>query len=320
MSTPNQPPRRRIAGEGVPGKESPSKKVESPSQKLKPQRTPRPKPARKSSAKKAAKKPESKKAPPVKPKAPAKKPEPAVRPTKVEPAAPATETETSQAEPKSKRLPEVALPGLLKMKDGTDKLSKPKKQKAKTGEAEKSSTRTKLERPPKAAWKWLAPLLVATVAAVAFAVGPGIFGWPVGDGLLDYSEQRAVVDPSPDPTAAAAEAAETIFTFRFDQLDQHLSDSKALMTDSFGEEFDEIAPALTELAPQRQIVVEAEMRNAAVLQCGNDCSADEANVLVFVDQGRTSQNEPEPTVFANRIVMEMVKQDGEWLVNNIDAL
>ena len=174
--------------------------------------------------------------------------------------------------------------------------------------------REKVARPPKSAWKWLAQLVALTIAALVFG---GIVGVP---GLLEVREQRAVVNPKPDPAVEAGKSAEVIFTFRYDKLDDHLSDSKALMTPKFQKDFEKIAPALTELAPQRQIVVQAESRNAAVLQCGNVCNTAKASVLVFVDQARVTGEDKTPTVFANRIVMHMVKKSDTWLVNDIDAL
>ena len=41
---------------------------------------------------------------------------------------------------------------------------------------------------------------------------------------------------------------------------------------------------------------------------------------MFIDQARVADGAKEPTVFGNRIEVEMVKQDGTWLVNDIIAL
>ncbi|MET0447680.1 MAG: hypothetical protein ABW004_04715 [Aeromicrobium sp.] len=160
-------------------------------------------------------------------------------------------------------------------------------------------------------------LVPATLVAIA-ALVIGVFlvvnppgGDDGGDGL-DASRRQA--------SAAAASAAETIFTFRYDQLDDHLSASKALMTPAFAKEFDTIAPALTELAPQRKIVVQAVTRETAAMACGDECSTSRADILVFVDQARLVGDSKEPTVFANRIKVTMVKDDDGWLVSNIRAL
>lgn len=160
---------------------------------------------------------------------------------------------------------------------------------------------------------WLIPATL--VAAASIVIGTFLVLNPPGSddgGDLDTSRRQA--------SSAAASAAETIFSFRFDQLDEHLTASKALMTPAFAKDFDEIAPALTELAPQRKIVVQAVARESAALPCGDDCSATAADVLVFVDQARLVGDSKTPTVFANRIKVSMVKNDDGWVVSNIRAL
>ncbi|AXT83967.1 hypothetical protein C6I20_01350 [Aeromicrobium sp. A1-2] len=153
--------------------------------------------------------------------------------------------------------------------------------------------------------------VVALVAGVLLMV-QGVRQISGGGADLGPSQQQA--------SSAAGTAAETIFSFRYDKLDEHLTASKTLMTPKFAKEFDKIAPALTELAPQREIVVEAVTRNAAAMSCGDECSDTKANILVFVDQARLVGGSKEPTVFANRISVSMIKTADGWFVDNIRAL
>ena len=95
---------------------------------------------------------------------------------------------------------------------------------------------------------------------------------------LDSSREQAV--------SAAGTAAQTIFSFSSDKLQEHESASKALMTKSFAKDFAKVAPALTEVTENRKIVVKAVAREAAPLACGDECSADKVDVLVFLDQAR----------------------------------
>lgn len=169
-------------------------------------------------------------------------------------------------------------------------------------------------RPSRRDLLWLVPSTLIAAAILAL----GIF-WVVNPpgaddsgSALDTSRRQA--------SSAAASATETIFSFRYDQLDQHLTASKALMTSGFAKEFDSIAPALTELAPQRNVVVQAVARESAALPCGDECSSTRADVLVFVDQARLIGDSTEPTVFANRVKVTMVKDDDGWLVADIRAL
>ena len=128
-----------------------------------------------------------------------------------------------------------------------------------------------------------------------------------------------VVAAQDEAADAAASAAETILGYRYDQLEQHLEESQALMTPEYAQDFESLSPALNDLAPQRQIVVEAAAREVAPLPCGDECSADRATVLVFVDQARVVAEDPEPTVFGNRISLTMVRDGNAWLVDDIEA-
>lgn len=174
--------------------------------------------------------------------------------------------------------------------------------------------RAKVLLPPRTAWRWFIPLALVALLAVVFGAFFAV------KGISDFREQRGVGAANTRAAAAAGNAAETIFSFQYDKLDQHQTDSKALMTPSFQKEFDKIAPALTELAPQRKIVVQAQSRNAAALECGSECSPTKSSVLVFIDQARLVGDSTVPTVFGNRIVVDMVKLNGAWLVNDITAL
>lgn len=174
--------------------------------------------------------------------------------------------------------------------------------------------RAKVSLPPRTQWRWFIPLAFVALCAVVFAV---VFA--VG-GVSDFRQQNGIEASSTKASAAAGSAAETIFSFRYDKLDEHLVASKALMTPVFTKEFDKIAPALTELAPQRKIVVQAQSRNAAALECGDECSPTKSSILVFLDQARLVGDSKVPTVFGNRIVVDMVKLNGVWLVNDIRAL
>lgn len=161
---------------------------------------------------------------------------------------------------------------------------------------------------------WLIP--AALLAVAALVLGSVL----IFKGIDERSGGSDVMASQKQATKAASAAAETIFSFRYDKLPDHLTDSKAIMTPAFAKEFDKIAPALTDLAPQRKIVVQAVSRSSAAVDCGANCSTTKATILVFVDQARLVTGSDQPTVFGNRITMSMVKSDGTWLVNDIRAL
>lgn len=156
---------------------------------------------------------------------------------------------------------------------------------------------------------------VIGVAALALIGGAvvGVLGFRSWNGasLVDAQDQAA---------SAARTASETIFSFSFDTLKDHTTDSKALMTPGYAKQFDAVSPALTDIAPQREITVTSVTRSAAALPCGDECSTNKVSVLVFLDQDRRLADDDAATVFGNRIVVEMVKIDGDWKVDDIRAL
>ena len=160
----------------------------------------------------------------------------------------------------------------------------------------------------------LGALVALTVAALVFGAVFGV------KGLLDWRGESGVVEAHEKAATTAASAGETIFTYQYNQLDDHLKDAKATMTPSFAKKFESIAPALQDLAPQRKIQVKASVRNAAAIECGEKCRSDQATILVFIDQARVADGSKKPTVFGNRIELKMVERDGRWLVNDIKAL
>ena len=156
-------------------------------------------------------------------------------------------------------------------------------------------------------------IIVLTLAALVFAASG------VAAGVLHFRGDDAATMRE-DSSDAAAMAAETIFSYDWNKLKQHMSDSKKLMTPQFATEFEEVSPALSALAPQRRVQMEATVRSAATIECGNRCVDDKAKVLVFLDVARLADGSDKPTVFGNRIEMTMIKRDGDWLVGDVKAL
>ncbi len=163
--------------------------------------------------------------------------------------------------------------------------------------------------------RWLIP--AALVALASLVVG-GVLAF---QGLQDITNDDGARESSEKAASSAASAAaETIFSYTYNKLDEHLTDSKKLMTSSFATDFEKIAPALDDIAPQRKVQVQAVSRNAAALSCGDECSPGTVNVLVFLDQARLVDGAKDPDVIGNRITVKMVHRDGAWLVDDIRAV
>lgn len=163
-------------------------------------------------------------------------------------------------------------------------------------------------------------LMARSWALVALTIAALVLGVSGGVAATSHLRGDDAGTTREDASDAAAVAAETIFTYQWNKLKQHLSDSKELMTPRFGKKFEDISPALSALAPQRRIQVKAVVRNAATIECGSTCADDKAKVLVFIDQARVADGADQPTMFGNRIEMTMVKRNGDWLVDDVKAL
>lgn len=182
----------------------------------------------------------------------------------------------------------------------------------KKGDTEKTSRRARLRQ--SVSRRDLGIMTVALLVAV-LGVGFGLWKHALIPGISSNASQEA----HQQAATRASEGAVTVFSFDYETLDEHLAESKKLMTSSFGKEFEEIAPALHKLAPENEIRVEATTQEFAPVECGDECSPNKASVLVFLDQAK-AQGSSEPDVFANRILVDMVKQDGRWLIDDIRNL
>jgi len=165
-------------------------------------------------------------------------------------------------------------------------------------------------RKPSAALVILLALAVASVGFGAFGVWRGVDEW----------RSNSIVEARAHATDAASIAAEKMFSYKYNRLDEHMRESQATMTPKFAKKFRSISPALKALAPQRKIQVKAVVRYAAAKECGDACSPRKATVLIFIDQARISADAKKPTVFGNRIEVLMVERNGKWLVDNVKAL
>ena len=217
--------------------------------------------------------------------------------------APAKKTPVAKA-PVAKRAPAEVAP-VAESSAATSTVSRPKPT---TPPVLSADGDTSLDR------RKLIPLAVLALAAVVFGAFFAVRG------IGQYNDQQGIGDSNDAASAAASKAVETVFSYDYTTLPDHATKSKALMTPSFQKQFNTINSELTTLATQTKAVILSQARNAAALPCGDDCSPDKASILIFLDQAKKNVDLKNPTVYANRMVVDMVKRHGVWLVNDIQAL
>jgi hypothetical protein len=162
------------------------------------------------------------------------------------------------------------------------------------------------------------PAIVVILLVLAIgSVGFGAFGVWRG---IDEWRSDSVVEARADATDAAASAVETIYSYRYNNLDEHMRAAQATMTPKFAKTLPSATRVLKKLAPLRKTQVKAVVRYAAAKECGNACSPHKATVLVFLDMASADADSDKPRVVSPRIDVVMVERNGEWLVDNIKWL
>jgi hypothetical protein len=160
-------------------------------------------------------------------------------------------------------------------------------------------------------------VLVALVVLAVASVGFGVFG--VWRGTSEW-RSSSMVDAHADASDAAASAIQTIYTYQYNKLDQHMRASQATMTPKMAKTVPPTTRVLKKLAPLRKTKVKAIVRFAAPKECGDSCALDKATVLVFFDLVSAYADADKPTIENPRVNVGMVERNGKWLVDSIKSL
>ena len=151
--------------------------------------------------------------------------------------------------------------------------------------------------------------VLAGVLAAAVCAGAGFAGWRMySDAAVDRAASEAL--------ETARNYAVTLTSIQAGDIDRNFSDVLAGATGEFRDMYSRSSSQLKQMlvdnnASSTGTVVDAAVRSA---------TADEAVVLLFVDQTITNTATPEPRVDRSRVVMTLDNVDGGWLVSRVDLL
>ncbi len=124
-------------------------------------------------------------------------------------------------------------------------------------------------------------------------------------------------DARQQAATAGRKAAETALSYDYRTLDKSFGAARATMTPEFAGKFDETAKVAGELATKTKATVRAEVREVGV----RDGDANRVTLIIFVNQTTTSTiTEGKPRVDLNRTRFTMVRNGGQWLVQEIAGL
>ena len=149
----------------------------------------------------------------------------------------------------------------------------------------------------------LAVLAAATVAAAAFFAVPA---WR--DQGVQQAQQNA---PS-----VAERAAKAILSYDYTSLDHDEKVAASYLTPAYRTKYEHTFQLVKNNAPNLKAKVTARILGSGI----SEADAGHANVLVFVDQTtKSTANGGQAQVALNRVMFDMVRQDGRWLVNGITS-
>ncbi|HET7357081.1 MAG TPA: hypothetical protein VFJ09_10450 [Nocardioidaceae bacterium] len=149
----------------------------------------------------------------------------------------------------------------------------------------------------------LAVLAAAVIAAAAFFAVPA---W------RDHGVQQA----QQNAPSAAERAAQAILSYDYTSLDRDEKAAGSYMTPAYRTKYEHTFRLVKVSAPPLKAKVTSRVLGSGV----SEADADHAHVLVFVDQTtKSTADGGQPQVALNRVMFDMVLQDGRWLVNGITS-
>jgi hypothetical protein len=163
----------------------------------------------------------------------------------------------------------------------------------------------------------LAALVVLAAAALAWVLhdprdvaGADVSSADATDAVVASS---SVKESARVNAAAGARAA---YSYSWRSLDDDKAAARSVMTPTMQRRYDRTMAGVTTSSRRDRTVVEAEVVDTALVTA----SATYARVLVFVNQRTTGRGLERPTLDLDRVLVTLRRVDGEWKVDELDAL
>jgi Mce-associated membrane protein len=153
-------------------------------------------------------------------------------------------------------------------------------------------------------------LLLGLVAvALLLLVAVGVLGWQV-------QQSRDVEEARETARAAAQNAVVAVLSYDHRTMADDVAEAERLSTGAFLEQYRSATTGLSEQAEAGQVVVTARVVHASV----QDVTDGRVAVLLFVDQTTDRADLEEPRVEQSRVRLTMQREDGRWLVAELESL
>lgn len=166
---------------------------------------------------------------------------------------------------------------------------------------------------------------VAAVLAVLVVAAAAALGWLVlaegtaGRTTTSAESSDAVVASAGTKAAVletAAEATTRAFTYSWQTLGEDRAAARALMTREMQRRYDRTMAGVGTSSRTDHTVVSAEVVESALVTA----TSSYARVLLFVNQTTDGDALDEPLLDLERVLVTLVRDDGDWRLDELDAL
>lgn len=164
---------------------------------------------------------------------------------------------------------------------------------------------------------WLAAVLTAVVVGLAVFTGVTVYDeLNPPQGAAPESGQVTDDDARTALLVAAADLSQRVLTYHHDSFDQDLEVAAARLTPDFADEYDSAMEQVRANTEKNKISQEATAVASAIISA----RPDEAQVLVFINQETSSAKTKANQLVRNRLVVDLVRIDGDWAIAGVNAL
>lgn len=164
---------------------------------------------------------------------------------------------------------------------------------------------------------WLAALLTAVVVGLAVFTGFTVYDeLNPPQGAAPESGQITDEDARTGVLVAAADLSQRVLTYHHDTFDQDLEVAAARLTPAFREEYDSAMEQVRANTEKNKISQEATAVSSAIISA----TSEKAQVLVFINQETSSAKTKASQLVRNRLVVDLVREDGDWAIAGVNAL
>ncbi|OBI74656.1 hypothetical protein A9X01_05255 [Mycobacterium asiaticum] len=156
---------------------------------------------------------------------------------------------------------------------------------------------------------------IPTILTLLILITGGVTIWL----YFKYHEPDQATSPGVARAAvnAASDGTVAVLSYSADSLDKDFANARSHLSGDFLSYYDQftqqiVAPA----AKQKSLKTTAHVMRAAV----QELHPDSAVVLVFVDQSTTTKDNPDPSMSASSVLVNLALVDGKWLITKFTPI